>query len=54
MNSFSAIVRAVDYEFERQVELIKEGKEDTILLETRTWDEVAASTHKHDQSPVYK
>ena len=39
MNSFSAMQKAVDYEFERQVKLLEEGKGAEIVQETRLWDE---------------
>ena len=39
MNSFNAMQRAIDYEFDRQVNLLKEGRPDEIFLETRLWDE---------------
>ena len=37
MNSFRALQRALEYEVERQIGLLKEGKE--VLHETRTWNE---------------
>ncbi len=39
MNSFNAMSRAVDFEVERQTKLIEAGEEDSIVQETRTWDE---------------
>ena len=42
MNSFSALERALEYEEERQIELIKNGGE--VVQETRTWDEKAGKT----------
>lgn len=43
MNSFSAIARAIDFETERQIALIKEGRANEIRQETRTWDEARVS-----------
>ena len=37
LNSFKAIARAIEYEAQRQVELIEEGKR--VVQETRRWDE---------------
>lgn len=37
MNSFRALQRAIEYEIERQIEVIEEGGR--IIQETRTWDE---------------
>ncbi len=42
MNSFSAIQRAIDYEIERQIEVIESGG--TIVQETRLWEEGAQRT----------
>ena len=39
MNSFNAMSRAIDFEIDRQTALIREGKGDDIVQETRTWDE---------------
>ncbi|KAK9809419.1 hypothetical protein WJX73_004700 [Symbiochloris irregularis] len=39
MNSLSAIQKAVEYEMERQVELIESGRESEIVQETRLFDE---------------
>ena len=39
MNSFNAMSRAVDFEIERQTTLIRDGRGDEIVQETRTWDE---------------
>jgi len=51
INSISHIVKAVEYEFKRQVELLKEGKE--ILRETRFYNENSKKTEvmrrKEDQ-----
>lgn len=44
MNSFSAMQRAIEYEFERQVQLIDEGEGDKIVQETRLWEEAAQRT----------
>lgn len=42
MNSFRNVARAIDHEFERQVELVEAGKE--IISETRTFDAGACTT----------
>ena len=42
MNSFRSIVRAIDYEAERQIEVIENGGK--IEQETRRWDEVSGMT----------
>lgn len=39
MNSFSAVAKAVDYEFDRQTAALLAGKADEIVQETRLWDE---------------
>ena len=42
MNSFRSIVRAIEYEAERQIEVIEEGG--TITQETLRWDDVSGKT----------
>jgi aspartyl-tRNA(Asn)/glutamyl-tRNA(Gln) amidotransferase subunit B len=42
MNSFNAIQRAIEYEIERQVDAINNGE--TIIQETRLWDEASQRT----------
>jgi aspartyl-tRNA(Asn)/glutamyl-tRNA(Gln) amidotransferase subunit B len=42
MNSFNAIGRAIDYEIERQIEVIESGG--TIVQETRLWEEGSQRT----------
>jgi len=42
MNSFRALQRALEYEVERQIEVLEEGGE--IVQETRTWDEAKGIT----------
>ena len=42
MNSLRSLVRAIDYEAERQVRLLSAGE--AVPLETRHWDEVSART----------
>ncbi len=42
MNSFRSIVRAIDYEANRQIDVIEEGG--TIIQETRRWDDVSGKT----------
>ena len=44
MNSFNAMSRAIDFEIERQTGLIRAGKGDEVVQETRTWDEGRQST----------
>lgn len=39
MNSFNAMQRAIEFEFERQTALLREGRPDEIVQETRLWDE---------------
>ncbi len=43
MNSFRSLERAVDYEINRQVDLVESGG--TVVQETRHWDEDAGVTH---------
>lgn len=42
VNSFKALQRAIEYEIERQIEIIEEGKE--VRQETRLWDDNAGVT----------
>ncbi len=42
MNSFRSIVRAIEYEADRQIDVIEEGG--TIIQETRRWDDVSGKT----------
>ena len=42
MNSFRSIVRAIEYEANRQIDVIEEGG--TIIQETRRWDDVSGKT----------
>jgi len=44
MNSFSGMQKAIDFEIERQVGLIKEGKAAEVVQETRMWDEFKQAT----------
>lgn len=44
MNSFAAMQKAVDFEVERQVQLLESGEGDLICQETRLWDESAQAT----------
>lgn len=39
MNSFSNMQKAIEFEVERQVQLINAGKKGDIVQETRLWDE---------------
>eukprot|EP00210_Caulerpa_lentillifera_P008180 g7812.t1 len=45
MNSFSFIAKAIDYEFQRQSQLIQQGREEEIVQETRLWDESKSQTY---------
>lgn len=42
VNSFRALQRAVEYEIERQIELVEEGER--VIQETRLWDDNAGET----------
>ena len=42
VNSFKALVRAIEYEFERQTDIIEEGGE--VIQETRLWDDNSGTT----------
>ena len=42
MNSFKAIMRAIHYEAERQIELLEHGHE--VMQETRRWDDAAGAS----------
>lgn len=42
MNSFRSIVRAIEYESKRQIDVIEEGGK--IIQETRRWDDVSGKT----------
>lgn len=44
MNSFSAIAKAIEFEIERQVEALENGKPEEIMQETRLWDESSQQT----------
>ena len=44
VNSFSGVREAINYEIERQTELLENGKADEIEQETRRWDEESGST----------
>ena len=43
LNSFRALQRALEYEFERQVELVEAGEE--VVQETRLWDDNSGTTN---------
>src|SRR5688572_33317733 len=43
MNSLRSLVRALEYETERQAEVLEAG--DAVIQETRHWDEDAGRTH---------
>ena len=42
MNSFKSIVRAIDYEIDRQIEVVEEGRE--VVQETLRWDDISGRT----------
>ena len=42
VNSFRALVRAIEYEFERQVDIVEEGGQ--VIQETRLWDDNSGTT----------
>ena len=42
MNSFKSIVRAIDYEIDRQIEVVEEGGE--VVQETLRWDDISGRT----------
>ena len=42
VNSFRALQRAIEYEFERQIELVERGEE--VVQETRLWDDAKGIT----------
>ncbi len=42
VNSFRALQRAIEYEIERQIELVEDGEE--VVQETRLWDDNAGET----------
>ena len=42
VNSFSALQRAIEYEIDRQIEIVEEGG--TVVQETRLWDDNARET----------
>ncbi len=43
VNSFRALQRAIEYEIERQIELVEEGER--VIQETRLWDDNSGKTH---------
>ncbi|MGI6449190.1 MAG: Asp-tRNA(Asn)/Glu-tRNA(Gln) amidotransferase subunit GatB [Desulfitobacteriia bacterium] len=54
MNSFRAVERAIEYEVERQIEVLEEGGE--IIQETRGWDENKGITvsMRNKENPDYR
>ncbi|GAX77651.1 hypothetical protein CEUSTIGMA_g5094.t1 [Chlamydomonas eustigma] len=44
MNNLSNMQKAIEYEFDRQVSLVKSGQEAEIVQETRLWDEFKLKT----------
>ena len=47
LNSFRALVRAIEYEVERQKAILEDGGH--VVQETRTWDEANGVTPFHAQ-----
>ncbi len=45
MNSFSNMQKAIDFEIERQVGLIRSGRAEDVVQETRLWDELKLVTY---------
>ncbi|KAK9824574.1 hypothetical protein WJX72_011426 [[Myrmecia] bisecta] len=45
MNSFSAMQKAIEFEINRQVALIRDGRGHEIVMETRLWDEQKLITY---------
>lgn len=43
VNSFKALQKAIEYEVERQIDLIEEGEK--VIQETRLWDDNSGETH---------
>lgn len=43
VNSFRALQRAIEYEIERQIDLVEEGEK--VIQETRLWDDNSGVTH---------
>lgn len=57
LNSFRSVERAIKYEFERMLDLLKEGKGEEIVQETRGWDEGGQKTfsqRKKESSQDYR
>lgn len=55
LNSIRTVLRCIDYEYERQIELIERGER--VAQETRLWDEVAGETRtmrSKEGSPDYR
>ncbi|PNW73316.1 hypothetical protein CHLRE_14g627488v5 [Chlamydomonas reinhardtii] len=45
MNSFSNMQKAIDFEIDRQVSLLRSGRGSEIVMETRLWDEIKLVTN---------
>lgn len=54
LNSFRAVQRAIQYEIERQIDLVEDGEE--VIPETRTWDENKGITlsMRKKENPDYR
>lgn len=54
LNSFRAVQRAIQYEIDRQIDLVEEGEE--VVPETRTWDEDKGVTlpMRKKENPDYR
>lgn len=54
VNSFKALQKALDYEINRQINIVKKGE--TVIQETRTWDEIKEKTSplREKEDPDYR
>lgn len=55
VNSFRALQRAIEYEYERQIELVEEGKK--VVQETRLWDDnkgITSSMRSKEEAHDYR
>ena len=52
INSFSALQRAIEYEIDRQIEIVEDGGE--VDQETRLWDDNQKVTKTTKQKKSYK
>jgi aspartyl-tRNA(Asn)/glutamyl-tRNA(Gln) amidotransferase subunit B len=57
LNSFKSVEKAIEYEINRMIDLIEEGRGNEIIQETRGWDEVNLKTfsqRKKETSDDYR